>query len=663
MTERDWRHLWLSEGFASYFDLVFAAALGDDSALARGMRSEARGYLSSNVVDRALVDAAAEDLMGLLNANSYNKGAWVLHLLRGEVGDSAFFRGIRRYYATFRDSSVLSEDFERVMERAAGRDLRWFFRQWLYQPGYPRLDVTWRTDAAGRRVTLHVRQAQSAAWGRFRLPRVAVRFTAAGGAVDERDHRPRPRSRGRGVHLHAPSRAGGTRRGPGGPAAADGGGTEGPLTAQQIRIQSFVAAGRAEVWDALLHRTDVVLDALPEPRWPEGGTLEVPARLTAPWPHTAPLGAATEVVVDLAEVGSGTLLDLRHRGLGEGPAWDEAIGGYFAAWLQALAALGVLVESGVDARPAEALRGRERYVASGEIPAPADPTWRSLTDRYVLERWSDGALDGRGDPRGAGLGGSSASGLRAIRGGAPAAATGADGDPAAYAAGDARGAGRVRRSGRGASRPRAGPPMFRRLARSSARPPRCAWRACRPALYEQLHHIAATGSDGLRVHDAREVDVLIPRRRRVPGRQGAYPRRVLPQQRLCAAGKQGGTDLRQPPRAIAERQGAVAQPLRGRLGCNPSADCHAMRVTRVTRKAALQGLAKAASLSHSVAVPVCANRGALTRVIATAALKDCWWTANLVERVLALITRPTSAPSADAILEVVGQHSGCRSPI
>ena len=70
---------------------------------------------------------------------------------------------------------------------------------------------------------------------------------------------------------------------------------------------------------------------------------------------TAPLGAATEVVVDLAEVGTGTLLDLRHRGIGEGPAWDEAIGGYFAAWLQALAALGVLVESGVDARPAEAL--------------------------------------------------------------------------------------------------------------------------------------------------------------------------------------------------------------------------------------------------------------------------------------------------------------------
>lgn len=155
-----------------------------------------------------------------------------------------------------------------------------------------------------------------------------------------------------------------------------------------------MTAPRAAVWDAWLHRTEVVLDALPEPRWPEGCVLEAPERLTAPWPHTAPLGAATEVVVEFAEVGTGTLLDLRHRGLGEGPAWDEAIGGYFAAWLQALAALGVLVESGVDARPGEALRGMERYVASGEIPAAADPTWRSLTDPHVLERWSEGVLEG-----------------------------------------------------------------------------------------------------------------------------------------------------------------------------------------------------------------------------------------------------------------------------
>jgi aminopeptidase N len=176
VTERDWRHLWLSEGFASYFDLVFATALGDDSAVARGMRGSARGYFASGATDRPIVDSAAQDLMSLLNANSYNKGAWLLHMLRGEVGDSTFFRGVRDYYRAYRDSSVLSEDFERVMERAAGRDLRWFFRQWLYQPGYPQLDVVVRVDSAAGRATVRVRQVQGTAWGLFRLPRVEVRF-------------------------------------------------------------------------------------------------------------------------------------------------------------------------------------------------------------------------------------------------------------------------------------------------------------------------------------------------------------------------------------------------------------------------------------------------------------------------------------------------------
>ena len=186
VTERDWRHLWLSEGFASYFDLVIGAALDGDSVLQQGMRASAAGYFGSRDVDRPLVDSAAQDLMGLLNANSYNKGAWLLHMLRAEVGDSAFFRGIREYYRSFRDSSVLSEDFQRVVQRAAGRDLGWFFRQWLYQPGYPQLDAALQVDSATRTATLRVRQTQPAAWGRFRL-RLRVKFFAAGEIIFDDD--------------------------------------------------------------------------------------------------------------------------------------------------------------------------------------------------------------------------------------------------------------------------------------------------------------------------------------------------------------------------------------------------------------------------------------------------------------------------------------------
>src|SRR6266567_2471623 len=186
VTERDWHHLWLSEGFASYFDLVIGATLDGDSVLRTGMGASAESYFRSNVVDRAIIDTAEHDLMKLLNANNYQKGSWVLHMLRGLVGDSAFFRGIRDYYGGRRDSTALSADFERVMEKASKQDLDWFFRQWLYQPGYPQLECSWSYDSGAKRVTLELTQAQPASWGVFRLPRVAVDFPGFDGSVTRR---------------------------------------------------------------------------------------------------------------------------------------------------------------------------------------------------------------------------------------------------------------------------------------------------------------------------------------------------------------------------------------------------------------------------------------------------------------------------------------------
>jgi aminopeptidase N len=180
VTPRHFHHLWLSEGFASYFDLVVGAALHGDSLLTAGMRRAAEGYFASNVVDRPILDTTVTDYLTLLNANNYPKGAWVLHMLRGLVGDSVFFRGCREYYRRYRDSTALSDDFRAVMEQTTGRDLQWFFQQWLRQPGYPQLDVAWRPDGAGR-IRLDVTQTQLAAWGRFRLPRLTIEFRAADG--------------------------------------------------------------------------------------------------------------------------------------------------------------------------------------------------------------------------------------------------------------------------------------------------------------------------------------------------------------------------------------------------------------------------------------------------------------------------------------------------
>ncbi len=186
VTERDFHHLWLSEGFATYFALVVGAALDGDSVLARGMREEARRYLGTRDVDRPVIDSSVTTLTDLLNTNTYNKGAWVLHMLRGLVGDSAFWGGIREYYREYRDSSVSSEDFQRVMERSSRRRLDWYFAQWLRRPGYPQLDVAWRPGGGAGRVTLEVRQVQPAAWGRYAVPAVPVEFRRAGRVLARR---------------------------------------------------------------------------------------------------------------------------------------------------------------------------------------------------------------------------------------------------------------------------------------------------------------------------------------------------------------------------------------------------------------------------------------------------------------------------------------------
>lgn len=168
VTEGDWHHLWLSEGFATYLAALWAEQAGGDSALAAAMERAAGVVFKSSDTERPILDFQATDLMGLLNSNNYPKGSWVLHSLRGLVGDSVFFAGMRAYYARYRNGNALSSDFAAVMNQAAGQDLTWYFLQALTQPGYPEFVV--RSQQAGDSLTLTVRQVQKPEWGTYRLP-------------------------------------------------------------------------------------------------------------------------------------------------------------------------------------------------------------------------------------------------------------------------------------------------------------------------------------------------------------------------------------------------------------------------------------------------------------------------------------------------------------
>lgn len=169
VTESDWHHLWLSEGFATYFGALFYERADGRDKFVRMMLDDREIYMKdAAAIARPVYDPEVKDLFKLLNRNNYQKGAWVLHMLRRVVGDEKFFEGVRDYYRTYRDGNALTEDFRRVMELRSGQPLDWFFRQWIYEPGFPAYDASWRWDESAKRVRLKVRQTQ--AGGLFRMP-------------------------------------------------------------------------------------------------------------------------------------------------------------------------------------------------------------------------------------------------------------------------------------------------------------------------------------------------------------------------------------------------------------------------------------------------------------------------------------------------------------
>jgi len=147
-TETEWRHLWLSEGFATYMTLCYLEnKYGADTLRASLRRDRKKVFAFEKTRLTPIVDSSVKtDFMQLLNPNSYEKGGWVLHMLRRALGDDTFWKGISTYYATYRNKNASSTDFEKVMETVSGRDLGVFFRQWLYNPGHPHITISRKYD-------------------------------------------------------------------------------------------------------------------------------------------------------------------------------------------------------------------------------------------------------------------------------------------------------------------------------------------------------------------------------------------------------------------------------------------------------------------------------------------------------------------------------------
>jgi aminopeptidase N len=162
LTCKDWSHTWLNEGFASYFDPLFAEHDRGQDAFRLDMDDVLQSYLQNDRrYRRPIVETRYESSLQMFDRMTYGKGACVLHALRGLLGDELWWKGIRGYVAAHKLQVVDTDDFRKSMEAASGKDLKWFFDQWLSKAGHPELKVRWRYEDTDKTVRVKVEQTQS----------------------------------------------------------------------------------------------------------------------------------------------------------------------------------------------------------------------------------------------------------------------------------------------------------------------------------------------------------------------------------------------------------------------------------------------------------------------------------------------------------------------
>ena len=184
LTCRDWSHGWLNEGFATYFDLLFKEFdLGVDE-FRYGVYLDANSYLREDFGQyrRPIVSNVYNRPVDLFDRHLYEKGALVLHMLRLVLGDALFWKAIRHYCSKFQGRSITTEDFQRAIEEATGKNVDWFFHQWVYKGGHPDFKVAykWEEDSKTAQLTVSQMQAVDELTPLFRMP-VQVAFVSSGG--------------------------------------------------------------------------------------------------------------------------------------------------------------------------------------------------------------------------------------------------------------------------------------------------------------------------------------------------------------------------------------------------------------------------------------------------------------------------------------------------
>jgi aminopeptidase N len=161
VTTESWSNLTLNESFANYSEYLWREyKYGRDAADAHNYQ-DMQGYIQSQSESKDLVRFAYHDKEDMFDAVSYNKGGRILHMLRTYVGDSAFFKALNSYLTNNKFKSGEAHNLRLAFEDITGKDLNWYFNQWYFGAGHPKLDVTYNYDEAAKKVNVIVKQTQS----------------------------------------------------------------------------------------------------------------------------------------------------------------------------------------------------------------------------------------------------------------------------------------------------------------------------------------------------------------------------------------------------------------------------------------------------------------------------------------------------------------------
>ncbi|MHA2620728.1 MAG: M1 family aminopeptidase [bacterium JZ-2024 1] len=174
LTCKDWSHAWLNEGFATYFEALWTEHHKGTDEFLYEMYLNARLYQEEDTTAyrRPIVTRTYEYPFSLFDRHLYEKGSCVLHMIRGLLGETLWWRAIHHYCVSNREKVVETQDFIRSICETSGMDLQWFFDQWVYKPGHPAFKVSWSVDRDASVGTLTVTQTQSTDDGTpiFRVP-------------------------------------------------------------------------------------------------------------------------------------------------------------------------------------------------------------------------------------------------------------------------------------------------------------------------------------------------------------------------------------------------------------------------------------------------------------------------------------------------------------